>query len=186
WFCALENAAGIGASLPVRLGQACSVTHQTADFRIAAPAMDGRDHMACREMSQLDTSVGEKGAATNEQRVWPMARKRRKGGIDFCDTAGVEHPDLQSHAGCRRFHVAQIGGGNCRFGRIDQYSDPLGEGHKHPEELKPFGGQFGRKEVDPCGVAARLSETCDKAKLYWVFGNNEYDGDRCGRLRRSQ
>ena len=53
------------------------------------------------------------------------------------------------------------------------------------KELQPFSRQLGREEIDSGRVATRPREARDKAKPDRIFGNQEHDGGRRGRLGRS-
>ena len=148
--------------------------------------MDRGDRVARREVSQLDAPVAEEGAAADEERVRPLVHKRREGGVDVGNRAGVENPELQSHGAGSGFHVPQVGGGNRRFRRIDERSHTRGCGHQRPQELQPLRRQLCPEEIDPGHVAARPGEARDKTKRDRVFGNHEHDGNRRGRLGRGQ
>ena len=80
-------------------------------------------------MGQLNAPVGEKWSAADEEPVGPLVRKRREGGIDLRGGAGVENPDLQSHAARSLFHGAQIGRCNRPIGRIEEHGHTLGGWH---------------------------------------------------------
>jgi hypothetical protein len=92
---ALENAAGIGASLTIGIPQARSIAHQPASFGILAQTRRRGDPVERRQKGQLDTSGGERRAGADEESVGPFARKRCEGRIDLAAIAGFEDPDLQ-------------------------------------------------------------------------------------------
>ena len=48
--------------------------------------------MARCQVDQLDTPIGKKGICTDEERIGPLARKRREGRIDLSAGAGVGRP----------------------------------------------------------------------------------------------
>src|SRR5215510_10540888 len=56
-FCTLEDATSIDTDLTIRIRQAGSVAHQSADFGIFTRPIRGRDRMARRQKDQLDTSA---------------------------------------------------------------------------------------------------------------------------------
>ena len=108
--------------------------------------------MSRRKVSQLDDPVPEEGAAADEQRIWPIARKRREGGIYFGDGAGVENPDLQSHGVRCRFHVAPVGCGNRRFGRIEQHGYPLDRRHQRAQNSSRLVASSAEKKLTPVAL----------------------------------
>jgi len=67
----------------------------------------------------LDAPGSEEWAAADEERVRPLIRKCREGGVDVGDVAGVENPKLQSHGAGGGLHIPQIGCGNRRFRWIE-------------------------------------------------------------------
>lgn len=82
--------------------------------------------MARRQMGQLDTPAGEKWPAADKERVGTLARNGHEGFVDFTTGARVEDLDLQSHGAGSRFHISQIGRGNCRFGWIEKHGHTRG------------------------------------------------------------
>ena len=65
-----------------------------------------------------------------------------------------------------------------------QHGDPLGRGHQCPQQLQPLRRQLGREEIDSGRIAARPGEARDKAEPDRVFGHENTDRDRRGRLGR--
>jgi hypothetical protein len=56
------------------------------------------NHVACRQLDELDTPPGEKGATCDEEGVGPLAYKGRESLVDLAAVGGVEHLDLQPFA----------------------------------------------------------------------------------------
>src|SRR6516165_1492430 len=91
---ALEDAAGIGTHLTIRIRQAGSVTHQPADLGILTPRIYCGNRVARRQLGQLDTSADEKGAGAEVEGVGPLAYKVCEGRVDLAAGAGAEDLEL--------------------------------------------------------------------------------------------
>ena len=177
-FRALEDAAGIDADLAKRIAQTCAVAHQPADFGKLTVVLDCRNRVACRQLGQLDTPVGQEGGGANEEGVGSLACKRRERGIDLAAVAGVEDLDLQPLGAGSRFHASHCSLGIGSIGRIDEHGNTNGPGHQLAQEFQPLCSQFSSEKIDTRQVAARPGEAGDKTKPDRVFGEGEDDRDR--------
>ena len=92
---ALEDAADVDAGLTIGIVDVGPVAHQPTDFGKVARHTYGGNRVACRQVGELDSPVGEEGVGADEQCVGALARKGFEGRIDLTAGAGVEDLDLQ-------------------------------------------------------------------------------------------
>ncbi len=120
----------------MRLHNAGSVAHQPAVFGIFARGIRCGDRVARRQQRQLQTPVGEKGIAEDQERVGPLALKTGKGGIDLVRLCWqLRIPDLQALGAGGRFRAFQLAFGNRSIGWIDEHGNTGGGGHQFAQEL---------------------------------------------------
>src|SRR6516162_5969270 len=86
---ALEDAAGIAATLAIGIGQASSIAHQPAGYREWAEPIDHGDPVQHREQRQLDAPGGEEGIECDENGAGPLGLHGRERRVDLTDGAGL-------------------------------------------------------------------------------------------------
>ena len=71
-FGALEDEAGIGPDLTIRIDNIGAVAHQPAGFAKFSVGVDSGDLMEGRQLDDLNTAAGEEGIVADKKRVRPL------------------------------------------------------------------------------------------------------------------
>jgi hypothetical protein len=88
---ALEDAAGIDASLTKHVREVGSVAHQPAGCDIIMSRIGRRNPVARRQGDKLNAAADEECVGSNEEAIGALARKVGKGLIDLVARAGLEN-----------------------------------------------------------------------------------------------
>src|SRR5262249_48692157 len=152
------------ANLTIRILNVASVAHQPADLGKLTDIINRGDHVARRQIDQLDTSADEKAIAADEQRIGALARETSEGRINLAAGAGVEDWDLQPGGAGGGLGFWKWGPGGGRVGGIAQPRHTSRAGHEFTQELQPLCRQLALEKIDACQVAARPGEACNKTE----------------------
>src|SRR6516165_10756249 len=91
---AIENFAGIDASLTKTVRDVRSVAHQPAGYDEITDRIRRRNTLARRQARNLHAAAGKECVGCDEEGIGALASKAGKGRIDLATRAGVEDMDL--------------------------------------------------------------------------------------------
>ena len=147
---ALENAAGVDASLLVRIRDVGPVAHQSADFGEFAVCNIAGTLWSIGEQDQLHAPASEEAIAAHKEGVRPLAQERGKRIVDLAAGAGVEDLDLHSPGAGGLLQAFQIDVGVYRVGGIFTSTAKLfALGTSSCRSSSPFGATATFNEVIP-------------------------------------
>jgi hypothetical protein len=135
---ALEDAAGIHASLPKSLRQARPVAHQAAGLGVIAGVIDRGQGVARRQRGKLDAPAKEKGIGANDKGFDTMVGKRREGRLDATNVPRLGSDDLNTDGRRGLCHLAFHGFG-IRVVGIDEQPDPGGSRNNLAQQSQLLG-----------------------------------------------
>ena len=141
--------------------------------------------MARRQRGQLDPPASEEAIRGDEQGIRSAKHSVRERRVDLAASTGIEKLDMQPEGASGRFQLCQRGRRIFMLPGLTSTATRTAAGTSSRKSPSRFASLQRCKKIETGCIAARTGEARDKAKLDWVFGNEEGNRDRlCRRFGR--
>jgi hypothetical protein len=110
----MEDAAGVNAHLPIRIGKISPVANQAAPRGERTKLVDRGHRVADGQRAEVFGSAIKERVTANNERACLLLGQVPKYGIDVAVGAGIQDLQLQSDCAGRRLHIFRYGGGHER------------------------------------------------------------------------
>src|SRR5262249_41662845 len=108
---ALENAAGVNASLAKGVRKASAVAHQAAGRGEFAPRVNCRNPMSVSQRHKFFAPGGKERSGSNDERVRPLSGKGGKAAVEVAFRAGLENMKFLAESARGVLQVVQLARG---------------------------------------------------------------------------